>query len=169
MKFISYLPYLFVLFALLPISCVAPDAYYAIQAGSWPTTEGKLLSKRLRPSSSNPEGKVVDVEYSYVVDGKPYRGANVALGMDFKGTGEEHQAIFDKLRENAAVTVRYDPADPANSSLGAGLTNQLMRRLVFALMFLGIFLCWFLMFRLFIPTGNDGSLADNLQIEKGSG
>lgn len=99
------------------------------QAQSWPKVEGTITSSGVtttdrdtgRRSSSRRSGEEImyraAVRYDYVVDGKTYSGDRINFGQSSTNVRAIAQAEADSYKVGSKVTVRYDPGDPATSSL----------------------------------------------------
>lgn len=119
----------------------------AMQSKRWPGVMGEILSagtKRVEFSGVQERGgrdsaaaAVVDFRYRYVVDGEAYEGTRVTFS-DFvnktSGSLEKLQAQFARA---GAVTVYYNPADPADGVLVPGTSVYNFTPLVTALLFVG--------------------------------
>jgi hypothetical protein len=137
---------------------------HSLQAGSWPTAPAKITRLEVRENSDS-DGSTyqVEVEYSYVVDGRPYDGKQLAFGYNATSGREAHDEICRKLQGAKQVFVRYDPANPARSCLSYGLHRSLQILLAFAVTWLafivGMTLLWWLFSR------SDTVLLDNLMVQ----
>jgi hypothetical protein len=125
------------------------SARRSTQAASWPTTRGVLTSLALKENPGS-EGSTyeVKVEYTYTVAGKQYRGSCLAFGYMAGSEREAHAEIHEKLKAAKSVDVRYDPDDPASSTLSFGIHRSIQFVLAFAITWLafvtGFTLLWWL-------------------------
>ncbi len=53
------------------------------------------------------------VEYAYRVDGRDHHGARIAFGAEVAGGRALAEATTARYPKGSAVTVHYDPANPA--------------------------------------------------------
>lgn len=118
-------------------------AVQATRAGSWPVTPGTITRAAVKESWSPGGGDggdnttyEVQVEYTYAVDGAEYRGTRIAFGYTGSNTRAEAQALRDRLAAAESVGVRYNPADPASSTLSHGVHRQLVAGLLFLALWL---------------------------------
>ena len=102
------------------------------QAQRWPTTEGRLTACELTENRSS-DGCTwrVEVSYTYTVADRLYEGTRLAFGYAGTSNHENHRAIHDKLRQAAAVQVRYDPRDPSRSVLAGGANRSSLFLIIF--------------------------------------
>ena len=65
------------------------------------------------------------IDYTYVIDGAPYRGDRVSIGPDLDSwaAGERRERVF---REGAQIRVYYDPANPHRSVLEPGVNLRMV-------------------------------------------
>ena len=135
-----------------------------IETGDWQIAGGKILAAHLgepeagHSDKSDPGAGVTFepvVEYVYTVNNVEYRGSKVFPGGDSDFGQVEAQSIIDKYPLNSYAPVRYDPDNPANSSLEANSPHNTHRLLVAGqtLIALGIGICCFTFFMMFILVG----------------
>ncbi len=104
---------------------------------SWPKVSGKVISSGVAGSRAiHP-----NVAYSYIVDGKEYRGIS---DLDMPGFGnrrsrlETAEIIAHAYPPGTEVMVHYNPDDPAESTLSHGLEYGPMLQITFGfLLYLG--------------------------------
>ncbi|MEW5938715.1 MAG: DUF3592 domain-containing protein [Chloroflexota bacterium] len=130
----------------------------------WLMTGGKILAARIEEQeskTSDASGTHIDisyepiVEYAYNVNGVEYRGNKVFPGKSDSLGQQKAQEFMEKYPVNAYAPVRYDPKDPANSSLeehGFHRPNRLLLAGQVLLAF-GIMVCCFTSFMLFLLIG----------------
>jgi hypothetical protein len=110
--------------ALLAIS--AGMAFQSLRVTGFHTVQGTVLSSKLH---SVVTGRInlhkPVIEYSYVVQGKPYRN-NVFSPVDEDGTEEWARSILCDYPVGAGCEVYYDPADPQTSTLSVRPTTRAM-------------------------------------------
>jgi|SRR5579884_3217681 len=140
------------------------SARRSTQASNWPTTPGVLTNITLKENSDS-DGSTyeVQVEYSYSVAGTVYRGNRLAFGYSASSGREAHTEICEKLKAAKSVDVRYDPDDPATSTLSFGIHRSIQFMLAFAVTWLafviGFTLIWWSMSR------SDNVLLQNLSVQ----
>ncbi len=94
---------------------------------AWPTVSGKILSTKVSENirqisvSNRYVYYVPKARYAYEVGGKRFEGNVIRAGMAQFGYGHEAAALAQlaPYKTGAAVTVRYDPADPSIAVLEA--------------------------------------------------
>lgn len=94
-------------------------------AASWPTVSGKVLTSciearqtKIGNTNSIATSYFPVVTYVYQVGGQHYEGHRICPGFD-RGSGSPAAAekLLSSYPVNAAVTVHYNPADPAEAAL----------------------------------------------------
>ena len=111
-------------------------AIYTIRAskvaGTWPTTEGKIIRCEIKESSDS-DGTTYEtkVEYGYTVAGTNYKGERIAFGYGGSSGRQAHQETADRLIGAKTVVVRYDPADSSRAVLSYGVNRSTLVMLVF--------------------------------------
>jgi len=109
-------------------------AYASSLAGSWPTTPGTIRRLELKEQrGGEDETAIVEVEYSYAVNGVDYEGSRLAYGYCGSNLFAEHEQIYQKLKGASSVDVRYDPADPSASCLSHGIHSSILFLIAFGL------------------------------------
>ena len=100
-------------------------------SASWPTASGWVYSSSLGRDSTRIRGgsydilHVADVKYRYSVGGKAYESNTFTFGVPHSYTNQSDAvAELAKYPIGRAVEVRYDPADPATSSLMPGVVPE---------------------------------------------
>lgn len=135
-----------------------------VETKDWSTTGGKVLGShvgeheiRQGDKSDAPIVKTFEpvVEYVYSVGGSEYHGSKVFPAGDSDFGQAEAQAIIDRYPANSYAPVRYDPQNPAVSSLESHSPHETHYLLVVAqsLLLLGIGVCCFTFFMMIILVG----------------
>jgi hypothetical protein len=108
-------------------------AWRSSQAASWPTVPGLLTRVELQERQDD-EGTTYEVKvaYTYSVAGKAYAGNRLAFGYGGSSGCESHRQILDRLKAAETVDVRYNPANPAMSTLSYGWHRSLRFGMAFA-------------------------------------
>ena len=89
---------------------------------SWPTTQGKILERRVgEPMGTRYRSFIPVVKYTYVVDGKEYTNDQVYLIRRTGGMHAKMQKLVDSFPD--PVKVHYDPKDPGSSYLISNPTS----------------------------------------------
>lgn len=95
----------------------------ALQAMGWPTVRGQVVRSEVETFRKTEKGGRTTtshrpvVEYVYPVRGREYRGNQITLMVQVSGSEMFAQKIRARYPAGAAVTVRYDPANPGNAAL----------------------------------------------------
>ncbi len=138
------------LFALPLTGAAVFKAFEIRRARRWPSVPGRIVSSRRMVESGRdkPEGLHVDreiahVEFEYEVAGVLYASRRITTGE--RVAGDDIEPLLARYPAGAAVTVHYDPKEPANGiverdapegmlrgclvvlALGVGLTAFAMR------------------------------------------
>jgi hypothetical protein len=124
------------LFSLVFVAVGAGILYYARgvarkmqQSLSWPSARGEIAHSAVfremqdSSSSSGPTYKA-DVAYRYQVKGRDFSSEQITLA-DYSSTTGRAQAIVNRYPHGAAVTVYYNPANPAEAVLERGASGGL--------------------------------------------
>ncbi len=92
---------------------------------NWPTVEGTVLEAQYGytpPRLGSGEMCQALVKYKYVVDGTTYESTRATTWSDdLSGEFDQAKALVDSLTVGRAVTVYYDPANPAYAVLQRGV------------------------------------------------
>lgn len=111
------------------------EAYPALVAGSWPTTEGtvkkvKFFEKRKLGENINsaPRSMEVELEYDYTVNGTNYTGTAYNNSSNVIDPAEA-PTLQQKLKVGNKVTVHYSSWMPRNSLLAPAATTTAWGRL----------------------------------------
>jgi hypothetical protein len=109
----------------------------AVAAG-WPTTPGTVVRCSLADRSDGDGGTTyeVQVDYDYRVGARQLSGSRIAFGYAASSGWDAHNQIYQALRQAKAIRVRYDPADPAVSTLSFGLHRSIQFMFAFAITWL---------------------------------
>ena len=93
-------------------------------AMNWPTADGTVVSSTYFVSGSGPRQKAEwEYSYSFVVDGKTYRGGSDVFGTGYSGPAKLNQndkSAYEAYPAGTAITVYYDASDPNRSLFGPG-------------------------------------------------
>ena len=91
------------------------------RVATWPQVRGRIVHREVAPSTrtkgTGPPGTRFEalVRYTYEVAGATYTGDRIFAEGWTTGTRADRQRFLDGLPDE--VTVRHDPADPAQSCL----------------------------------------------------
>jgi hypothetical protein len=107
--------------------CIAGWGVYCVTrsriAADWPSVQGTVNSCEIKSESGMEHGSTsyrVEVDYSYAVSGTQYHGDRIAFGYSGSSLYADHAKLHDKFFKGQAVTVRYNPSNPADSVLTSG-------------------------------------------------
>ena len=129
----------------------------AQQSASWASTEGRIehveievsTTTRKTSSSSRPSERqkkiryYVALAYSYEVDGHTYEASRYAFGQGARVSKKykTHEAAQEAARSYVSgdpIAVHYDPSDPSEAVIRAGVTRAIWLPFVFGLLFAGV-------------------------------
>lgn len=107
-------------------------------AAKWPVALGVIDHVELTNSTDSEGGTTyrVDVGYSYHAMGSLYRNDTLAFGYAGSSGYGFHNDIYKKLMSVDEVDVRYDPADPQNSTLSYGMHRTIKFFIIFGFIWL---------------------------------
>ncbi|OKH39750.1 hypothetical protein NIES2119_05750 [[Phormidium ambiguum] IAM M-71] len=110
------------------------SAKKSMEASNWPSAIGTITKLSLRENSGGDGGTYkVEVEYRYSVMGQTYTSSRLAFGYDlYSNNMRKHQNIFHKLEYVQSVKVRYNPQNPAISTLSFGIHKSIRLMLIIA-------------------------------------
>lgn len=94
--------------------------YKGIEIESWPSAKGVILSSSAKSLKNNIERFVLDIKYQYEVNNKKFQGRNISI-MNPKFSRSETDEELNKYEKSTRVLVYYEPDNPANSYLIAGV------------------------------------------------
>ena len=152
-----FVAFLFSFCGLASLGTAVRDGYHSLAAAKWPTVRGRIVDARLENRLRR--GYPVKVDYHYVVDGKPYVGSRLAFG--YPGTHYERGVeILDKLKRGGAINVRFNPVDPADSTLSCGWHQSIQGLAVFGATCLAFATCFAAL--VWVGTRRDRVLLRNL-------
>ncbi len=108
--------------------------YKSKQAETWPTTEGKITSCKLKENSDS-DGSTyqVEVTYTYWANGATLEGKKIAFGYSGSSSHQMHQEIEGRLKNARSIQVRYNPSNPAEAVLACGVNSSILFLLIFGL------------------------------------
>jgi hypothetical protein len=88
------------------------------RSAGWPATTGTLTQAEAVGVFSGGSARYrVDVDYTYEVNGRPYRGDRLTSGDAYFRDLRSAQSALRGLEPGRPVTVYYNPADPTRSVL----------------------------------------------------
>ena len=111
------------------------------RARRWPQTNGRVVSATVAVQHSRTQGEstrvtnVPAIQYEYTVAQRHYHGTRISFGSPTQGTWSV-RATLARFPVGANVTVYYDPANPARSTLDRGLPVTVIGQCVLAIAFL---------------------------------
>lgn len=90
---------------------------------SWPSTSGEITASSIRTDHDD-DGTTyhAEVRFAYVVDDQRYNEDTVSFGQYGSSNRSHAEEIVSRYPTGQAVTVYYDPADPATAVLEPGVT-----------------------------------------------
>jgi len=93
--------------------------YYVIitksrKVENWPSVTGTITTSRRHTGSGLRARSGVWIEYSYDVNGQPYKSQKVEPGLDLYFSTTD---LLQRYALGAAVTVYYDPQNPQDAVL----------------------------------------------------
>jgi hypothetical protein len=94
----------------------------ALQSPDWPTTAGKILSSEVVDAGENDMQFDAAVSFVYRVNGETLKGEKVQLDQWAASDVKSKRRVVRQFPEGRAVTVYYNPADPAEAVLVPGPT-----------------------------------------------
>jgi hypothetical protein len=130
---------------------VAPELVLWLDAQSWQSAQATILSVKLDRAHSREGGTSYEVQarYSYRVNGQPYQSNRVGVYSGKDNIGSYHQDWYQRLqgiqRNQGAVTIWYNPADPSQSLIDKEMRWGFMAfQAVFVLVFflVGLGMVW---------------------------
>ncbi len=137
-------------------------AWRSLAAAHWQVAPGTITSCELAEHSDGEGGRTyqVKVEYKYSVGGQEFTGDRLAFGYAGSSGHDAHQQILHRLKNAQVVDVRYDPLDPATSTLSFGIHRSIQFMFVFAGTWLAFMVGFATLFWLF--SRSDNVLLQNL-------
>lgn len=96
---------------------------------TWPAASGAVLSSEVtthtvRTKQARTTTYTPRVTYSYAVGGSSYQGSTIRFGDVSSGSPTVAQVLVDKYPQGAAVSVRYDPAEPSRATLETAMPGR---------------------------------------------
>ncbi|MCB0323511.1 MAG: DUF3592 domain-containing protein [Bdellovibrionales bacterium] len=125
--------------------------YLGGEVGSWPVTEGEVVTTRIRTELEVSGGTTVtkaardrlrqhypSITYRWTVDGESYTGSRYRLGATHEkfDTRAEAQAAARRFTPGTKVPVYYDPNSPSQAVLDPSATFVIYVPLLIGLLFL---------------------------------
>jgi hypothetical protein len=138
-------------------------AKQSVEASNWPSVTGTITNLSLRENSDS-DGTTygVEVDYRYSVMGRTYTSSRLAFGYASSSCRQEHQDIFNKLENASSVKVRYNPQNPAISTLSFGIHGSVKLAFAFAITWLAFVFGFTLMS--WLASQPDDVLLKNMQV-----
>lgn len=102
---------------------VADDIGKTLRSSQWPTTPGTLIRVIEESRFTRPSSKSYSLEYSYVIDGREYRGNQISFSRRHGWSKRDIDELVAQLRLEQEITVHYDPSNPTVSVLQPGGSN----------------------------------------------
>lgn len=93
-------------------------AYDDYASRSWVSASGKVIDSRVEPT---PKNYRVVVSYTFDAAGTTYSGHRYRPGSNLSPTEASANEIVAQYPRGSSATVYYDPANPKQSALKAGL------------------------------------------------
>jgi hypothetical protein len=119
----------------------------------WPQVEGIIIDERIVEEGRNTSGdsapnsfvQVPRLVYTYNVNGQTYQGEDTAPNLSDPTSLERAQEALDAYELNESIQVYYNPADPQDSALYAGIGSGWIFILILGLVLLlaGVITCVF--------------------------
>lgn len=123
-------------------------AYKAYVTGTWSSVEGTITSSKttVRTSSHTSPGApgetnatyFAEIQYSFEINGLSQVSDKVSFSRSSYGTESEARAVVDKYPAGSSVKVYYNPSNPTETILEAGLTFAATLPLIIGLALLAI-------------------------------
>ena len=105
---------------------------------NWPTVEGRVVFSTLKEHGNSRKRYSPDVTYEYQVDGRKFQSQRISFEAIKKSKDKRQVTAFiAKYPKDGTVQVYYDPEDPGNCTLVAGMKNAAGKTK-------GIFVCGFI-------------------------
>jgi hypothetical protein len=92
----------------------------------WPSVPGRIISSRVAAQNETNDGHSfvrewqVDVDYTYTVNGQPFKSKRIRALLPRFSTEDEALALQKRFPAGAEVPVFYDPGKPGSSVLVPG-------------------------------------------------
>jgi hypothetical protein len=107
--------------AALWLFLVVVSTVQAVQAGNWPTANGRILqSKYAQGCGRGGNQPFPDVRYTYEFEGTVYTGRRIALDTAHCGWASTARRVAETYKPGQAVKVFINPRKPHESALVAG-------------------------------------------------
>ena len=108
---------------------------------TWPATDGSIEESKLTWQGIRSPRARPAVTYRYQVDGESYLGTRIEFSFARIYFTPEAQAVLDRYPPGSPVTVYYDPANPAESTLEQRHSNVISGMLVALVLLFPTTLC----------------------------
>ncbi|MBC2711526.1 MAG: DUF3592 domain-containing protein [Desulfosarcina sp.] len=115
------------------------------ESRNWPTVQGQISNSyvdrqhKSRPGTTGSSIRyVARIGYEYTINGKTYYCDTIGFGKSEYGSQKRSKALkyLEQYPKGKPVTVYYDPADPHNAVLKAGITGGAMLIMAMGLLFM---------------------------------
>jgi Protein of unknown function (DUF3592) len=118
---------LFLLTLATILSIVAlPQYLHAKKSAEWPTTSGTITFSHIRfVRGRRFDGYLGEVQYRYRVGATDYLSSRLSFARDHLAAAEGWENALRPYPLGKAVTVYYDPRNPASAVLEPGLAGEL--------------------------------------------
>jgi hypothetical protein len=112
--------------------------FKAHRASGWPLVPGIVHACEVKQSLDVDVGTMyrAQARYSYRVHDQIFQGSRLAFGYSSSQKYGEHAALCDKLGMAESISIRYNPANPAESVLTYGLNPYIVRIILFGLIWI---------------------------------
>ena len=102
------------------------------QAQHWPTVPGTITSSEFDIDHGDDSTTYrTDVTYTYNAMGREMTGKKIAFGYSGSSGESFHRDIFNELKVDTQVAVRYNPAKPEQAVLSYGVNQSIKFLLIF--------------------------------------
>ena len=108
----------FLLLGLGLLSYFSLSIWTGYQSTSWPTVQGKILTRELTTTSGSALESLPRIEYSYEVGGETYQSDRIRFG-GFATDRNEGEEVLEKFASDD-VLVYYSEVDPTQAVLEPG-------------------------------------------------
>jgi len=114
--------------------------YLQAAAARYPTVRGRVIESRVERHGGRHTSYVPTIHYRYAVDGRTYDGRRWGYGVNVSGE-EEAERLVGPYPAGREVDVHYNPRDPADAILLAGVRGADVFMVLFATPFNMIMVC----------------------------
>ncbi len=112
---------------------------YGRASESWPSVKGRVDDGYIADEESE-SGSIsrAHVEYSYSVNGNPYKGRRLGFGVHGSGSREDAQKVLSEYPLGGEVSVFYHEGNPGISTLRTGLFANPWPPILIGLLFMAV-------------------------------